>query len=508
MKKILIVLFVLVGIASSVNYLPETALKANASLSMDETYPGNFEMWNGNINNATYINTTWMNTVSMGPTTMYGDLNMTDHDIVDANMTDTDYIASTIALGDITFADGYYMRNGSYVINVCDWGAVGDGITNDTAAIQGAIDAAEATTAGDVGSYRILYMPDGKYNIDGILRIKENYVKLVGSGTVTTTLNFSAGSYLYIAPDSGTIFETVLKDFSINGHDIATNGIVVETASQIYFENVDVEHIDGAAISLDTVGLSRMDRCIVAHSDTGLHLDTCSDLITTRLNSYANNICVDVEGNNLLLNFDKCWFEDFSSAFVLNCTSHNAKINQGTVQNSYFLSANNNSLVLDCISPADTYYVSLRPFGFYNNNILFTGVLTPYVFSFDVDAANGDTYFFIVARDNTISCSGTKTALIFSDLPADNDLQFRLEGNAITYTFSTILSNEGYLVGHTGNHAIPTDGNQIVGPMLIESYTPASASASGQVGQIAWDANYIYVYVSANNWRRAPIATW
>lgn len=60
MKKILIVLFLLVGIASSVNYLPETALRANASLSMDANFPGNFEMFTGNINNATYVNSTYI----------------------------------------------------------------------------------------------------------------------------------------------------------------------------------------------------------------------------------------------------------------------------------------------------------------------------------------------------------------------------------------------------------------------------------------------------------------
>lgn len=38
--------------------------------------------------------------------------------------------------------------------------------------------------------------------------------------------------------------------------------------------------------------------------------------------------------------------------------------------------------------------------------------------------------------------------------------------------------------------------------------TPASATASGGQGEIAWDANFIYVCVATNAWRRAPLSTW
>tara|TARA_B100001093_G_scaffold290774_1_gene277654 strand:+ start:4558 stop:4980 length:423 start_codon:yes stop_codon:yes gene_type:complete len=43
---------------------------------------------------------------------------------------------------------------------------------------------------------------------------------------------------------------------------------------------------------------------------------------------------------------------------------------------------------------------------------------------------------------------------------------------------------------------------------ISTSSTPASASASGTAGQISWDANYIYVCISANTWKRAAISTW
>lgn len=43
---------------------------------------------------------------------------------------------------------------------------------------------------------------------------------------------------------------------------------------------------------------------------------------------------------------------------------------------------------------------------------------------------------------------------------------------------------------------------------ISTSSTPASASAAGTAGQISWDANYIYICISTNTWKRAAVATW
>jgi hypothetical protein len=38
--------------------------------------------------------------------------------------------------------------------------------------------------------------------------------------------------------------------------------------------------------------------------------------------------------------------------------------------------------------------------------------------------------------------------------------------------------------------------------------TPASASATGDAGEICWDANYVYVCTATNTWKRAALSTW
>jgi hypothetical protein len=44
--------------------------------------------------------------------------------------------------------------------------------------------------------------------------------------------------------------------------------------------------------------------------------------------------------------------------------------------------------------------------------------------------------------------------------------------------------------------------------MSAPTLVPASASAAGNEGQIAWDADYIYICTATNTWKRVAIATW
>ena len=43
---------------------------------------------------------------------------------------------------------------------------------------------------------------------------------------------------------------------------------------------------------------------------------------------------------------------------------------------------------------------------------------------------------------------------------------------------------------------------------IATSKTPASATDTGTTGEVAWDANYIYVCTATNTWVRAALATW
>ena len=78
-------------------------------------------------------------------------------------------------------------------------------------------------------------------------------------------------------------------------------------------------------------------------------------------------------------------------------------------------------------------------------------------------------------------------------------------------------SNAGALVvaggisaGNTGSAASYFGGAVTIAGTVIHtlSATPASASATGTVGTMSWDASYIYICTAANTWKRVAIATW
>ena len=44
--------------------------------------------------------------------------------------------------------------------------------------------------------------------------------------------------------------------------------------------------------------------------------------------------------------------------------------------------------------------------------------------------------------------------------------------------------------------------------IITTSQTPASASAAGTQGEVAWDSDYIYVCIATNTWKRVALSTW
>lgn len=63
----------------------------------------------------------------------------------------------------------------------------------------------------------------------------------------------------------------------------------------------------------------------------------------------------------------------------------------------------------------------------------------------------------------------------------------------------------------TGIAVNTTNGNVTLGNgkfIITTPQTPASASATGTIGTIAWDTSYVYVCTATDTWKRVAIATW
>tara|TARA_R110002051_G_scaffold23749_1_gene59611 strand:+ start:285 stop:644 length:360 start_codon:yes stop_codon:yes gene_type:complete len=95
-----------------------------------------------------------------------------------------------------------------------------------------------------------------------------------------------------------------------------------------------------------------------------------------------------------------------------------------------------------------------------------------------------------------VDVTGTDTT---KKITVVNLMKSDLTGNATTATTAATVTT-------AAQPAITSVGT--LTSLKVATSTPASASASGAIGTIAWDTGYIYVCTATNTWERVAIATW
>ena len=95
------------------------------------------------------------------------------------------------------------------VFNVADYGATGDGVTDDSAAIQAAIDACEAAGGGEV------YFPSGTYIADN-MTIDDDFVHVTSGGGVT------------IKPNTLGVSGTPMEIFTVSGDSCSVSNLYLD----------------------------------------------------------------------------------------------------------------------------------------------------------------------------------------------------------------------------------------------------------------------------------------
>ena len=110
-------------------------------------------------------------------------------------------------------------------INVVDYGATGDGTTDDTAALQAAFDA--AANWSSVQYAKTVYIPSGVYKTTGVLYVRP-YINIQGDSTGKTSIKPTISSGPALTSDStGGLAEAYLQRFSnftIDGTNVTGTG--------------------------------------------------------------------------------------------------------------------------------------------------------------------------------------------------------------------------------------------------------------------------------------------
>lgn len=157
------------------------------------------------------------------------------------------------------------------------YGAVGDGTTDDTTAIQAALTAASAAGGG------IVYMPAGTYKTSAVLTMAQT-VSLLGSGSRSTLINQSHATAITLTTTTAATIPG--QSHFLHGvgfkASVASTGIVVDSYTSLRVEGCrfgDDTNQQGTLLSLSSVDGSNDD--IVSVRDCGFTLSAASQTALT-----------------------------------------------------------------------------------------------------------------------------------------------------------------------------------------------------------------------------------
>jgi hypothetical protein len=126
-------------------------------------------------------------------------------------------------------------------VSVKDFGAVGDGVTDDTAAIQAALDYVFAST-------KSLHIPAGTYLYSSLDAILTENITIIGDGSNMTILKFTgSGIALDFGSSSGFRQGINIKGFTVEGNTNTTFLIRATCLSRCIWDDINVREAETAA---------------------------------------------------------------------------------------------------------------------------------------------------------------------------------------------------------------------------------------------------------------------
>src|SRR6056300_432587 len=203
-------------------------------------------------------------------------------------------------------------------VSVKSFGAVGDDSTNDTAAIQRALDELYSDTdQDDTRARRVLFFPAGVYRINSSLTIPP-YAHLVGEGPDKTIIRNSGNNPVAVTEDvDGNTFDaggigtgsvTTPTQIQISNitfkNTVAYGGVSIDNATKVYFNNCKFQgsYASGGADNSNSKG-------VTVRSTTAL---PCAQVIFNQCQFTKFARLVDLSYDVTNVRFNDC---DFNTAY-------------------------------------------------------------------------------------------------------------------------------------------------------------------------------------------------
>lgn len=366
-----------------------------------------------------------------------------------------------------------------------EWfGAKGDGVTDDTAAIQAAIDSIDNTKGG------VVSFSSGTYKISSAITITGNNVRLKGFHYHLPTIKcYAAEAGIFFAASSGWIYSGGIENITIDGNNVATVGVQVTQGSEFTFYETLVmkcttgwKFKGGASLGVTPTGLVNLYNCGSSYNTVGVFFEDASKTVFTGGNFYSNTTNVQFAYANCI-SFRDVWFETFTGCFLLDHTSNYALANTIIVDGCYFLSTSG-GVSYDCrifksTGDNDTYTATVEGFYFNNNHIYLTAA----------------KYLFEVAWGATFSTTNVLNITI-----RDNNLYYGLNTD---YWFHTDVANNPWCfpINFDNNLVASPNAAYIPTTDTLYPYSYFKHNGYGYMGDLAAFHFELAAFTTDGTWR-------
>ena len=240
------------------------------------------------------------------------------------------------------------------VVSVKDFGAVGDGVADDTAAIQAALTA---------GAGKSVYFPAGSYAINAALSVPANTYVYAESGTATVTQSTAAGT----------------NAFTYAGDGITVDGL------KIVGPNSGI----GSAVRADSRNNPTIKNCQVQNWLYGIQFRGCKNFTVTDNRVWGGT------------------YDSGSSSDIFIYGSTGAPSSRGIITGNFCLSNNDNGISVDTNSGDKEVLISSNVV-----NPLQSDGVTPLA-----DANNRRRYGIVVGYNGTVNTRAIVSGNIVRDVP-------------------------------------------------------------------------------------------
>jgi hypothetical protein len=337
-------------------------------------------------------------------------------------------------------------------VSVKDFGAVGDGVTDDTVAIQAALDSLSSSGG-------CVYFPPGTYNVNSALSI-------TGSTSGITLLGADQYSVLIRSFVSGVMLTSNISYLHIENLSIYGN----KTAPAYWITGYKGVRPNGN-LTMTNVNIRFFDVCVEWGGGFYHKYINCT--------FGFSNICGDgYDGNNVSLIGSR--LTNFNNGFRINGGTGDFVFQSGAIEAWSGTAIAQVSGAGCAITVRDTY-VENYP----TTNVTGTG-LNPFTAAVIVNASKGDVCF----SNNNVQTKGIFRAIFADGIDAVQPININAQGNkwVTSNTSASDIQFFYYVAGQVGRVAIEDPNVVPIEAGHTGSYTPVFVPVNAQANAVGYNS--------------------